>query len=195
MSEPQKPEQKPAGDPYRDLGEITIEVATKHCGSLQFCAVTPARNLRGRWDRSKLYGESINGPLSQMPDIPGMYISIDPKRRRARIYDPLTLEENKDLLYTMEKIWNQTNQEAAGPGKETIRENMDDTQIKTYLHWMRRAVDDRCAREIPGSARLPSLKEIARLPGKTRVEIRSNLSRNVKYLEDMPEGSRMAAAL
>lgn len=161
--------------------EVTIEIASDQNNSVQFPPTMEI--LRGRWANSNvLVGQSARNELSRMPDIPGIHIQVSVRQRQARLYDPLA--EQPDLVRKINDCYKVIEGKEGGPMKDRTIKDMTPDDIKTWLFWMARTVEAGQARVVKGT--LPSLAEIADLPGKTRIEQFNQSARKRKFLEDEP---------
>lgn len=138
--------------------------------------------LRGAWTRKNLKSDELVEEFAKMPDIPGIRIRVVYERKLAVIYDPLALDTNKELCATIAAIIFERFRRKEGPAKECKREAMDADDLKTWLYGMRRRVDAGQARVTVGT--LPTLAEIDKLPGRTRVEMYNSSSRACKWREE-----------
>jgi len=174
-------------------GDVVIEVGDERNRNIIWSPTK--RELRGRWSRVNLTGDELVESLGMLPDIPGMHIIADGRRKRLVILDPLADPKNAELREKVSKIIKESWRREEGPEKTVIIENASDTQIKTWLFWMRRLVEGApVVQERRGtsggpqakivSGKLPSYEEIAALPGKTRIEFHNSSHRAVKFLEE-----------
>lgn len=173
--------------------EIVIEASSPRCENPCF---PPLKEfLRGRWDLHRFPAVDMHEAVSRMPGpIPGIRIGVDPANRTVRRYDPVELEEFAELwarkLEHNELYKEFLSAEARGkPWPETIQRDCSDTTIKTWLYWSRQLVgsDDKnpiSAVHIRKSARLPTLEEIALMPGKTQVGQFNDYISYPLFLED-----------
>jgi hypothetical protein len=145
--------------------------------------------LRGVWTRKNLHSDELVEELATMPDIPGMRIRVAYERKLAVVYDPLSLEANKALSDRIAAIIFERWRTKQGPDKTTTREKMDADDLKTWLYGMRRRVDNNEARVIVGT--LPTMEEIEKLPGRTRIEMYNSSSRACKWREEFDKFTDM----
>jgi len=138
--------------------ELVIELGTEQNQDVMF---NPLRKrFRGRYDRHLLPPGSIGGENSmamRIDQVPGIYVTIDLGRKRARIVDPLSLPENKALMAHINKCIGGIGTKY-DPVAEEVHENMSDKQIATWIYWMARLVKKKYASVVSGSFpdRLPS---------------------------------------
>jgi hypothetical protein len=164
-------------------GPVEIEVATPQNGNLLWKPT--ARVLRGRFDKANIPYSQLPEHFAQWPVLPGLYIRIDARRRTAEIVDPMSLPEHAELLKRFNFL--QKGQSAfrveSGPEEPQRFEGMTDTQLKTWLYNARRAVDASFA--VVRSGNLPTLEEIARLPGKTAMaQFETAIRGKARFYED-----------
>lgn len=201
MSEDTKPTttEKPPTPPktvvppaFSRLGEIVIEMGDDR--NRRFLYAPTGQELRGWWKKANLIGMTMDQRMTQMPDLPGMYVCLDCKRARLRILDPLNAPENKGLLAQAQAVHKDVFRTNAGPETDKVEEGLNETRLKTNLYWMRRLVDSGSARIVSGD--LPTLEQIEVLPGMTRAEAWNSSARARKYREEPDEdvASRNQAA-
>lgn len=187
--------------------EYTIEIAAGSCRNVVWPMTRDV--LRGRWTRDILIGQHAPPALQQMPDVPGQRIHINWRQRLVRIYDPLSLPENAQLLRDVKAMYKELLNVDGRPADEIRREwplwqgqeamNQEGhDQLKSTLYWMKRFVNDKLAVEI--GVPLPSLNEIALLPGRTLIEPFNNDPHAWRYQEtptrkDMEELMRQRGQL
>jgi hypothetical protein len=177
---------------FSRLGEIVIEMGDDR--NRRFLYAPTGQELRGWWKKANLIGMTMDQRMTQMPDLPGMYICLDCKRARLRVLDPLNAPENKGLLAQAQAVHKDVFRTNAGPETDKLEEGLNDTRLKTNLYWMRRLVDSGSARIVSGE--LPTLEQIETLPGMTRAEVWNSSARARKYREEPDEdvASRNQAA-
>lgn len=141
--------------------------------------------LRGAWSRQNLKSDELVEDLAKMPNIPGMCIRVAYERKLAVIYDPLSLEKNKELCATIAAMIYERFRKKEGPSKTVERKAMDADDLKTWLYGMRRRVDNGQAKVTVGT--LPTMDEIERLPGRVRIEMYNSSSRACKWREEFTE--------
>lgn len=203
---PQQPSQQAVANAFAAVGEVTIEIETRDRktgrptgGNVNW--PVPSMMLRGAWPREMMIGVSGMVPLQQMPSIPGLRIRFDGRTRTVTVYDPLTLPEyandlatihrNYDLLFSPPVTAGPRPHHAGRPEETQTHANLEPTDLKTWLWWMRQHVSDCKAKVLAGT--LPELAEISRLPGKTLVET-FNSPETTRYLEDRKRGREPAYA-
>lgn len=160
--------------------EVEVELGDNRNRSVLF-PLTQER-YRGAWRREFLIADEMVEEIAGMPDIPGMRVRIDPQRRRVVVYDPLSLPENAELCRRVQAFVKKLTREDQGPDKLTEHTLKSDNEVKGWLYWTRRLVDARRARVTQGT--LPTLEEIERLAGKTRIENFNSSARACKFKED-----------
>ena len=169
-------------DPHRDLGVITVEAACRRCQNPSFGPTMTI--LRGRWSHAELFGMDA-GELLKMPDVPGTHITLDARRRTGKIWDPLHNDE--ELRRRAFAVYKSTQRQECGLKPDKDYADMTDGDIKTWLREIRKMLDAKMVVLAPGSAQVPSMKDIMALPGKTRQEFFNNSPRAIRYLEDTQE--------
>lgn len=124
--------------------------------------------LRGRWDSQNVSYKRPHAALAKLPPIiPGIQVRVDIQKKLTSIADPLSLPENAYIIAAIKDA----RQEVSGisPGSEpwpTInRKDCADSEIKTWLYWMRRLVDEGQAIIIGSDDSLPTLEQLEALKG------------------------------
>jgi hypothetical protein len=180
--------------PWARMGPLTIEFGTARNGYVGH-GLTLA-SLRGAWRMENLLPdeahsiESDPGTAPGLPKyIPGMRQRIDFQRRTVRTWDPLGDPEFASVLEGIIRARRRGRgglfiNEVVGPCKETILQDLNDTGLKSHLFWCFRHVSDKLAVVIEG--RLPDLREIECLPGRTRINVTDNRPHAIRYREDRP---------
>ena len=169
------PAQPPLQDRARGRGEIlpfTVEFADNNCRN--FTISTPPFNgvdIRGRYDTAMMAqrpqrmrdlgtaGNRIPSPMF------GARLTIDVRKRTARLFDPLgETEEGKKLLKEYNNVAATTPalKKNCGPF-ETIEHELHEDQLKTLLYELRRKWDSKCLLMVEGE--LPTVKQIDQLDG------------------------------
>jgi hypothetical protein len=203
MSNPNNPNPSatPPPDPdavrQGDNGGI-LQPFTVECGddkARTICLDHMRMHLRGRWSRSFFPGRGL-GILNNMPDIPGMYINLNPRQRKLVISDPLS--ENKRLLDDINKV-------ATGDGgfqlksmfanwsprESMVHEKLDEDLVVSLMIEIATKVygSSPCMLKVPGSEP-PTLKQIeaaqksGKLPGRELYDPWSNSQDKPRYKED-----------
>lgn len=169
----------------QSLATVVIEIANDR----NRCHIWPItkQHLRGRWLRANVAGEVMQLGLAMMPDTPGMRIMVDPQRAQATISDPLADPDNELKFAKVEQVYEEAFRTKVGPHRTTVHSLRDEgeptgTQLKTWLYWMRRAVNAGYA--IVHQGELPSLAQIEALPGKTKTECYNSSARARRFRED-----------
>lgn len=178
----------PVSGGYGRIGNVVIEISTPTCGNIVW--PHPRMMLRGEWRRDAIIGISARPGLQKMPSIPGLRIAFNGASRSVKVYDPLASVENATLLAEIHRCYdelflaNATRGHAGGPEPERHYPDLSNDDLKTWLWWMRRHVDEGNAKLIAGN--LPTSGEIRKLAGKTLVETFQSRE-TTRYLEDRRE--------
>jgi hypothetical protein len=187
-------------------GDVTIEIGDER--NRPFMWPMTKALLRGTWRRVNLQPDEMTDLTNALGmlqgDIPGARIELSGRRRRCRIYDPLDLPENASLWAEVKRLFLFHTGTEFAPVPEKLEENLNDTKIKTRLYWMRRLVNgtpiNRLVRPprggpqaiLVGSGALPTLPEIAKLPGRTQIGFYNDMNHHpIRFLEDMPQDERL----
>lgn len=128
-----------------------------------------AARLRGRWSWSNTArGETSEAGLTKMPEVPGLYIVIDPPARRAAIIDPLGLEENRGLLLEVSNCHQSLYGRSIVPVPTTERHDMTDDELATWLYWAWRFKNSGHVTVVAGH--VPDLAEIGRALPRAKIQ-------------------------
>jgi hypothetical protein len=160
MSEPQAPRpERGAGAQAQtrpNLGEIVIEIAGNRNRQLLFGPT--GQRLRGRWDSHSLApGDTSQAGLMKMPQIPGMYVTLNARDRVGKVEDPLGFPENRVLAMEVSRIHKGVFNQDVTAVPPLVRDGLMPEDVATWAYWMMRAVNDGQARLLSG--RLPEGEE------------------------------------
>ncbi|MAT51483.1 MAG: hypothetical protein CMK32_09905 [Porticoccaceae bacterium] len=132
-----------------------------------------SQRLRGRWEANKIVrfpiseNSGLAGLMDAAPEIPGMYIWIDLEKRSAGAKDPLECTESgKRIMAKIQSHYKQVESAVVSPAEPIEITGMTDDQIKDFLYWMRRSVDDGHAVAVANSPELPPMEKIKQMPGR-----------------------------
>jgi hypothetical protein len=152
--------------------EIVIEVASELNNTLLF---GPLGNMevRGRWDFNHVAGRFTHDSMKALNKatsvIPGECLAVDPKARTCRLFDPLReTPQGRKIWQAIKPIIERyaSHFECGTSLREPIvYTDCDEDRMKTWLYYMRRAVDSGLA-VVVGNRELPTLEEIKALPGR-----------------------------
>jgi len=165
MSDDKAKDAKETAQPRRNI-EFVIEIGDRLNGTHQW---PPTKKfLRGAWKLENTRNMDLDPEgqfaiMRQMRDIPGMCIHVSTQRKTARIFDPLAEPSNKDLLANITATYERAWGKKCGPDKPTVVDDMNADEIKTWLYWCRRYVDNRCCSIRQGD--VPAVQEIFAMPG------------------------------
>lgn len=139
-----------------------IEIADSRNGSVLW-PITQSM-LRGKWAQANIPAASMPEKLQGFPDMPGIHIAIDSRRRAGTVFDLLSRKSHESLLKEIndkhERIWGCKCQ----PDKDINLRNMTDDQIKNWFYWIRRMLDSKQCVCVEGT--VPSMTQIEAMPGK-----------------------------
>lgn len=148
--------------------EIVIEMGRRGCGDVEF---PPAMLiLRGRFSQAEL-GPVNQGFCRKVPTVPGMRVALDIVGRKARIFDPLALPEFKETMDDVSTLLKTqagavVNQMEPKPNKEQYWENMNDVDIASWHHWMKRLVEQ----DHTAILRQGHFLDQAKIPGRVKLD-------------------------
>lgn len=170
------------GTPY----VFAVEIASRQNNPVMFHP-NQAR-LRGRYSIANTPGMRAHEAMNSMPtEIPGQIVEVDVQNRTCRIFDALSLEQNKGIHDQIKRACSENRGYFGGSDlpEESKYIGQSDTDIRTWLYWMRRLVDAGNAVDIgtAGSGRrpLPSMNIInERMKGKIKIsQFNSMVSRDI----------------
>jgi hypothetical protein len=155
-----------------DRVRFEVEVSSDCNGSLLFTPAT--KKLRGAWRNSEASrfeaGKDIRQMAYAVGDIPGIRIFVDLAQDKCGYYDPLLADKRyEDLAAKLQEYLKKT---PLGPSngvsftKAYLIEKPTPTNLKTWLHWMRQALDSKYVEVPTGKPDLPSLDDIRKMPGR-----------------------------
>jgi hypothetical protein len=160
--------------------------------------------LRGHWSWAKVGHKDKSEyakVLSQAaPEVPGQCILIDTDKKELVVFDPLIeTPEGQRVLAAMNGVNERFGAESGGKktgAERSILKLRDENEVKTHLHFMRLGIDEGLAKTPNGGESLPSLEEIAAMPGK-RLRDPGNSgpqgSELVKWVDEVPVGRKPIA--
>lgn len=167
--------------------ELVVEVGTNANND---CVFNPLGDtLRGRWNPKNYPGASARAStLMSAPEVPGMYVVLDPTKRTLRAIDPLSLPENRGLLdklnNAVKPVFGQQ-----GAREETIQSQLTDGQIKTALWEMYSMVSDGRGWLVHGQ--MPAPQKIMEMPGRVRRRFHSRDRSNNEPWESTEEEEKL----
>ncbi|HJT78076.1 MAG TPA: hypothetical protein VJ739_12805, partial [Gemmataceae bacterium] len=167
-------QEEPRADPF--AGVVAIELGDERNRNINWAPEQLI--LRGRWTRANLLPDEHVEQVQQFPDVPGMMVKVDGRRRRLEVFDPLADPKNKDLADEVAALFKKFFGQQVRPEPPLVRENATDSQVKLWLWHMHvlcvGSPRDQKARTGGPQARvaegqLPRPAEIEALPGRIRV--------------------------
>lgn len=181
--------------PIERLAPFAVEVGDDT--NRQFMLTTIRMTLRGSWSVASLHsrdngraGRDLGGAMSRMPAIPGMNVIVEPDKHRIRIFDPLSLPANKDLLERINRIRDEASVigPRSGSGKwcavpEAIHDNLSDDVLKTFVLELVRMVGNSQAKQVSG--KVPTLAELDGYSGRELYDLGSNSTRKPRYVDEV----------
>jgi len=165
--------------------EIVIEVGTDRNSNVLFTPLDTV--LRGRWVRSNTrLSFSPDSGYNQLPDVPGIYVALDIKSGTLRGVDPLSLDENKDLMAKVAAAALH-DQGPVGPWTEIKKRGLSPTKIKSALWRMHELVEGNKARVVRGE--MPKPQDILAMDGE--LELRTG---PIRIVDADPETGKTLTA-
>lgn len=135
----------------------------------------------------RLGGRSVGEGMSQMPDRPGVRVSLFFKKRAVRIFDPLRDPENEAQFKAINRAYAKAIQSTAGPEmerQEETRQSLTEHQLKTLARELFLKCEADEARLVEGE--LPTMEQIDALDGDYLFDP-SNQGRHPKFEKDVPD--------
>lgn len=179
-----EPQTQPRG---RSPDSFTVELAGDK-DNVDVRVSTFKETFRGRWSRANVDRTDI-GEMSGMPDLPGIHFTLDLRRSKLRIFDPL--EKRPDLLAAHDKVSEKVRQIKPTDSKSSaVAERIMDLspdQMKTLVMEIGRNLGH-VYRIVEGT--FPSDEEIGRMPGRRLHDPGNSNARKVKYHDDAEEHYR-----
>ena len=148
------------------MASITIEIADECNRSVMFHPIK--QKLRGRWDRQRVAYKRPHQALTRLPEvIPGIQISVDIHKKARGYRDPLSDPQHVPTLEAIKLAKEEVSgiTPGVGPWPAVVYEGSSDSDLKTWLYWMRRLVNSKSAVIISPADSLPSLEEIDAMRG------------------------------
>ncbi len=162
------------------IPEFTVEVADDN--NKQWLCPILNEVLRGRWLRSNCPDQQFTGNLRHMPDTPGIRITVNVVKRAVRVWDPLGDPQNAEIWAKAKAAYKAHFNEEAGVCREIVRHTLNDTDLKTWLYWVRRGIESKSLIVVSGS--VPDMEAIRVCPGKTQIEFFNSSQKAIRTLED-----------
>jgi hypothetical protein len=162
------------------INEIVIEIATDRNNNFRFAPLGQLP-IRGRWDFNKVAGRFQHEAMLAVNHVTsiilGECLAVDVKNRTCRLFDPLReTEAGRRMWAGIKPIIEQFKghfQSGTALREPTVIRDCDEDKLKTWLYYMRRAVDAGHA-QVVSNSRLPLLEEIKALPGRREVGMYAN---------------------
>lgn len=160
--------------------EIVIEIAAEKNRNFMFGPLSRLI-LRGRWDFNTVAGRFSHDAMKALSRaatiIPGECLAVDVKNRRCRTFDPLRETASGRAIWEAIKptIAAYAGHFECGTSlrEPIVYDDCSEDTLKTWLYYMRRAVDSGLARVV-SNRDLPTLEEIKALPGRREVGFFAN---------------------
>ena len=145
---------------------VKIEIADECNRSVVFHPLQ--QKLRGRWDAQNVSYKRAHQALAQLPNvIPGIQVIIDTNRKTRGYIDPLANSEHEETVEKIRVAREQVSGISPGhnPWPPVKFENSTHNELKTWMYWMRRLVDNKQAIIIGNTDSLPTMADIESMPG------------------------------
>lgn len=136
---PTLPSSFDAMPPRMDFPDLTVEVDDHNCDNWVF--PPSSERLRGRWDGHNLSaGSQSSAGLLTMPVLPGIHLTLSLRDRTGIRLDPLSLEQNRDLLRNARAIHKSIWSIEFEPVIFADFRDMNDDALATWLFWIARGI-------------------------------------------------------
>lgn len=155
-------------------GEIVVEIGGEVNNYYLFKPLDT--KLRGMWS-ARNHANPVSKPgFTAVPDLPGIMVALDQRRRTLRTVDPLSFPKNKKVLDRANEI-RAKHIGKQDPCEPTLKKNLSDGDVKSTLWEMSEMIRAGTATLVNGT--LPSPEKIMAMDGRVRV-------RNTFILQDTP---------
>jgi hypothetical protein len=142
-----------------------VEVADEYNHNIRW--PLDERVLRGRWSGMNNAGPKNDDErfrqFNAAPDLPGLRIGVDTRKRVAFIYDPLGEAKYRNVLAKWQSAVQVAFGENCAPERMTELDDMTPDEIKTWCYWVRRFVDAGNVKVMDGT--VPSMAAIRGMEG------------------------------
>lgn len=135
------------------------------CNNNTLCPIT-RRVYRGKWVASNVKGRVADDWFNRMPDLPGHMIVVDGANRTVTFVDPLESPEYRDTLKEAQDVLKGRGWGDEPDEREDLK-SLSDDDLKNWIYWCRRWVDNSQAEAIRGT-RVPTMEQVVGLPGQVR---------------------------
>jgi hypothetical protein len=177
-------------------GKYGIEFAAKRNGTILW--PLDFETYRGRWDSSYVSGQSPSEGMGAIhrafPVIRGICVEVDTAERVVRIFDPYAPGEVDEakwsaLSKTLKGLPGGLGKTNWAPMEAKVIKNLTADQLKDWMYQCRHHADIGKAEPLTdrGYSSWPSQDEIAKMPGKNRVNFYSASHNGItEYKNDVP---------
>jgi hypothetical protein len=169
------------------IAPFTVEFGDA-TSSGSFSIITLNRfKVRGRFRRDQIHAPMLGEKMSQMPDVPGIQMTVLPREKKAVAHDPLA--DDADLLAKANGVWNDSAMgRSPGGGSKPWPDTefaLDDDTLKTLCIELVRKRGSGVLSVVRGA--LPTEQQIEDLPGGELYDPgNSNQHGHPRYAEDVP---------
>lgn len=167
------------------VAEFTVEFGDARNRSV--IIKTIRQTVRGHFSLRKFYetetgGRSIGAAMQRVPDIPGLFMAVDPKNKRAVIYDPW--EKKPEMWERLNASLKEALAAKAGTYGPVARSEMtlSADQIKTLCIELAKKIESGSARVVKGT--LPTAAQLEAMPGRELYDP-MNSGRKPRYVDEV----------
>ena len=165
-----------------EFGDVHNRTITLNTLKLRVRGSFSIRSLAARPEGMRDVGTA----MARMPEIPGQRIALDLRRKRYRIFDPLS--KNKDLLDQINAVVKASPALVRGADYkacDTIDGELNDDQWKTLIGELMRKEKSNSVSVLEG--KLPTEAEFEKMPGRRLNDPWNSSPRKPKYHDEMEE--------
>ena len=116
--------------PTWDAGEIVVEFVGPRNQHFTFKPL--GMRLRGRWVTSNVRREATRTNFTLHPDIPGVFVCLNIKKKVVRVLDPLTWDEYENTLKDANRVRGSFFSEGRG-WEPVVKDRLTESEIKSIL--------------------------------------------------------------
>lgn len=159
---------------YRS-GEVAFEFGGKQNQRYLFKPL--GMTLRGRWITSRIHQTSEIG-FTAMPEIPGQVVAVNAKAKTVRVIDPLSFEENENLLEEANRV-KEAHFGRSRPHPTTELSDMTDSDVKSVLWCLLEHAENGDCQVVHG--REPTRRDVLQMKGQLRLRYMDSSQSTPRY--------------
>jgi hypothetical protein len=156
------------------------------CSDYQIVAIHT--RVRGRFSKAAMGADAARlGSLAAMPDVPGICLTLNPRDRKAVLFDPL--ENDPQLLNQVTAVWRNSNPLHGGGAFGYVKRKelmLGEHQFKTLVIEVYRRHQAGHVRVMKGT--MPSWETIESMPGREIYDPGDTITqRKERYVDEVDE--------